>query len=96
MLLVGTDVTDRKYFEQSLKQQLEMEMILGQISARFANARLDHLEEAVDFSLKKIKMFCEAAEAFYGCFNAEGVIDHLYVSGPPGKELHWSPVQRAR
>jgi PAS domain S-box-containing protein len=88
ILLVGADVTDRKCFEQSLKQQLEMEMILGQISASFAHTGLECLDEAIHFSLDKMNHFCQASAAFYGYIDTDGIMQEWYIShGEDGGKL---------
>ncbi len=54
LLGVSLDITDRKHAEQSLKERLEFEQLLTELSAMFISQSPEHIDGVVEDSLKRL------------------------------------------
>lgn len=78
IVLIGTDITGRRALEISLKQQLQAETVLEQISYQFVNAGVEQIEESIRMSLHRIKDFCGASASYCCFFNESGFVENFY------------------
>jgi PAS domain S-box-containing protein len=80
ILLIGTDTSALREQELSLKRQLAAEIVLEQISSRFANAGVENSEESIRFALDRMKDFYSAVSAYCCFFNESGFVENFYTS----------------
>ncbi len=83
----------------SLEEHLTFERLLADLSARFANALGDHLEEEIESALKQLLTFLDLDRSNFGEFTADGWANILcsvaaegverYPPGPVPKFAAW-------
>ena len=71
------DITDRKFAEQTIRQQAKLKDILYRISMIYININLDKVEEAIQNSLKELAEFVGSDRAYIFDYD---IVDHTMTN----------------
>ena len=72
VVMVFSDVTERKNAEESLKDQLRFETMLASISNIFASQPSEQLEQSIKFALEQVGEFFQVDRSYIFNFSNEG------------------------
>ncbi len=72
VVMVFSDVNDRKYAEESLKYQFRFEKMLADISSVFATQSSDQLEQSINYALEQVGKFFQVERSYVFQFSDDG------------------------
>lgn len=72
VIMVFSDVTERREAEESLKYQLEFEKMLAEVSNAFSVLPSDQIQLCIQHALKLIKEFFQVERSYFYQFSGEG------------------------
>jgi PAS domain S-box-containing protein len=84
------DITERKQAEEALKQRLELESLVAEISNELANIPTDRIDNGINFALEKIARFTGANRSSLFTFSDDlqfGTNTHEWCSNPDDSQI---------